>query len=120
MPDLWKLKMKWTAVLILLTLLLIMLTSEAHELSHAEICTKFGGTVAFSGWSFSEMNFVTICMISDNDFHKLAQSEVESFGYQMMSFLFGIMFIIFALGYLLIWMKETEPANIRGKRLEGD
>lgn len=111
-----KLKIKWCLSVLAALIIISLMSAEMHEGAHSEICRKYNGTVIYSGWSNEDMTFITICHAPENDYHKLAQSEVESFGYQLQAVSFAIIIMVFVLGYLLIWLRDDK--KIEGKVLK--
>lgn len=101
-----KLRLVWGFAIFGLALLLTFTFGMTHEETHANICEKFDGSVGFSGFKIDEARFVTYCNVTNSNYYKLAQSSVESWGYQLTAFMYSIIFMMYVFGLLLIYLAE--------------
>jgi len=80
----------------------------AHENTHKVICDKFGGEVIAEHYEiFGESSI--LCAIENIKYkgeYKIAQSNVEAFGYQLQTFMTCILTIIMVIGSFIIIMEK--------------
>jgi len=90
----------WMILGILVLVMTVIGMAYVHEAAHAEICRKFGATYA-NITMFADHPY-TICDAGLTPEYKLAQSNVESFGYQLGMAVVMIEAMIFFLGMILV------------------
>ena len=83
--------------------------TDAHESAHAEICKNFNGTV-IEKVIFANPPHI-LCNISDSPEYELADSNVESFGYQIQAEEVTIWSIALMMGILLILLNERKQSE---------
>lgn len=91
-------RLRELVVIILFIFLIIAMGIVGHEEAHAEICRKYGGnaTIHYFHWPPQ-----TRCYIKPNSNYILAQTIVDSFGYQMLPYMICGLFIL-----TLMWFKS--------------
>ena len=120
MNRMLKIKLRWCVTFVAIFFILLLMFTQAHEAAHAETCKKFGGKVLGTNRNMQEMTIITTSQIAKTDAYLAADSNVDSFGYQIQAEIFSILTIVYVTGWLAIWLKQIEPKRIEGKFLRSD
>ena len=97
----------WSSAIIFILVLAVNLSTESHEESHVQICEKFGGVITTTHIDIFSKSYVVCEGYTTSDAYKISQSQVDSFGYQLITFEMIFVLGIHVLGLLIITMNPS-------------
>jgi hypothetical protein len=101
----------WNLTMLGVMVITILVFTYYHEAAHAQICQYFHGNITRYSVGINEI--AVYCMSDDSEAQRIAQSQVDAFGYQIIPIMIGVFAAIVVFGNLLIDLHSKMEMEVR-------